>query len=73
MYVCDKGHHLGDGHTTVVERQETFPVRDVSVTITTQVRICNQCGADVYDRDLDGASLDRAYALADMQRQKQEA
>jgi hypothetical protein len=73
MYVCDTGHQLGDGHTTVVERQETFPVHDVSVTIMTQVRICNQCGADVYDRDLDSRSLDWAYALADMQRQEQEA
>ncbi len=48
-------------------------MRDVSVTIVVQVRICNQCGADMYDHDLDGASLDRAYALADMQRQEQEA
>jgi hypothetical protein len=48
-------------------------VRDVSVTIVVQVRICQQCGADVYDRDLDSRSLDRAYALADMQRQEQEA
>ncbi len=71
MYICDKGHQLEDGHTAVVERQETFPVRDVSVTIMTQVRICQQCGADVYDRDLDGASLDRAYAMAD-ERQHQE-
>jgi hypothetical protein len=70
MYVCDKGHQLGDGHTAVVERQETFPVQDVHVTIVVQVRICNQCGADVYDRDLDSASLDRAYALVDMQQQE---
>ncbi len=72
MYVCDKGHHLGDGHTTVVERQETFPVRNVPVTIVVQVRICSQCSADVYDRELDSRSLDRAYALVDMQPQEQE-
>ena len=72
MYVCDKGHQLVAERTSVVERQETFPVRDVSVTIMTQVRICQQCGADVYDRELDSRSLDRAYALVDMQRQEQE-
>ncbi len=62
-----------DEHTTVVERQETFPVRDVSITMTTQVRICMACGADVYDRDLDAQSLDQAYAQADALRQHQEA
>ncbi len=72
MYVCDKGHQLEDGHTAVVERQETFPVRDVPVTMVVQVRICGQCGADVYDRELDSRSLDRAYALVDMQPQEQE-
>ncbi len=65
MYICDKGHRLVDRHTTVVERRETFLVRDVSVTIDTQVRICGQCSADVYDRDLDLRSLDRAYTQAD--------
>ncbi len=64
MYLCDKGHRLMDRQTTIIERQETFPVRDVSVTIMTQVRICQQCGADVSDRELDARSLDRAYAQA---------
>ncbi len=45
-------------------------MRNVPITIVTQVRICSVCGADVYDRDLDSASLDRAYALADMQQQE---
>ena len=72
MYLCDKDHRLMDRQTTIIERQETFPVRDVSVTIMTQVRICQQCGADVYDRELDSRLLDRAYALVDMQRQEQE-
>ncbi len=65
MYICDKGHPLVDDQTIVVERQETFLVRDVSVTITTQVRICGQCGADVSDRELDLRSLDHAYTQAD--------
>lgn len=71
MYVCDNGHRLVDYHTTVVERQETYPVRDVPITITTQVRICQQCGADVYDGVLDATSLDRAYAEADALRRKE--
>ncbi len=52
-------------HTTVVERRETFLVWNVSVTIDTQVRICGQRGADVYDHALDAQWLDRAYAQAD--------
>jgi hypothetical protein len=71
MYICDKGHQLVERHTTVIERQETFPVRDVSVTITTTVRICQQCGADVYDQELDARSLDRAYARADALRHQE--
>ena len=66
MYICDKGHPLMECHTAVVERQEAFLVRDVAVTITTQVRICGQCGADVSDRELDLRSLDRAYTQADV-------
>lgn len=65
MYICDKGHRLEECHTTVIERQETFLVCDVSVTIDTQVRVCGQCGADVSDRELDLRSLDRANTEAD--------
>jgi len=64
MYICDNEHRLAPNYTTVVERQETYPVRQVPTTITTQVRVCLRCGADVYDQALDQQSLERAYAQA---------
>lgn len=49
--------------TSVEERRETFPVRSVDIEILSKVRVCEICGSDVYDRELDSANLDSAYEL----------
>jgi len=41
---------------------ETYPVRGEPITIKAEVAFCEKCGQDVFDRELDSANLERAYA-----------
>ncbi|KUK41537.1 MAG: Transcriptional regulator, XRE family [Clostridia bacterium 62_21] len=41
---------------------QTFPVRGEPVTVKCEVAFCRHCGEDVFDRELDFANLERAYA-----------
>lgn len=43
--------------TRIVEREQTFSVKEKPITRTTQVRICSHCGEEIIDEDLDGATL----------------
>jgi putative zinc finger/helix-turn-helix YgiT family protein len=61
MYTCSNGDLVQEDQTRVVVREETFPVKGEPITISTDVRVCDKCGEDVYDRQLDSASLLRAF------------
>ncbi len=49
--------------TCVEERRETFPVKGEPVEVRCHVRVCAECGNDIYDKDLDSASLEAAYRI----------
>jgi len=61
MYTCSNGDQVREDQTRVVTREETFPVKGEPITISTNVRVCDKCGEDVYDRELDSASLIKAF------------
>ncbi|RDV81777.1 type II TA system antitoxin MqsA family protein [Ammonifex thiophilus] len=42
--------------------EQTFPVRGEPVTVECEVAFCRECGEEVFDRELDFANLERAYA-----------
>lgn len=42
--------------------KENYPVRGEPVTVNAEVAFCEKCGHDVFDRELDSANLERAYA-----------
>lgn len=42
---------------------ETYPVRGEDITIEAQVRFCDCCGVDVWDKDLDPQNLEMAYSI----------
>ncbi len=61
MYTCSNGDRVQEDQTRIVTREETFPVKGEPITILASVRVCDKCGEDVYDRELDSASLLKAY------------
>lgn len=51
--------------TVVVQREESFLVYGLLETVVSaNVRVCSVCGADLFDEQLDGATLDAAYRKA---------
>ncbi|MGB9859743.1 MAG: YgiT-type zinc finger protein [Moorellaceae bacterium] len=56
-HTCDAEREL---EIRVVE--QTFPVRGDPVTIEAPVAFCAVCGEEVFDRELDFAALEQAYA-----------
>lgn len=49
--------------TKVVHMEETYTVYGESITVDAQVRVCTECGEDLYDEELDHATLLQAYAV----------
>lgn len=49
--------------TKVVCEMETLPVKGKDVTFETDVLHCCECDTDIFDRDLNNATLKRAYEI----------
>lgn len=62
MRYCDRCCTLR--YTTVIQREETYPVLGTPTTITANVRVCSTCGTDLFDMELDEANMTRAYVKA---------
>ena len=60
-YLCGNCLEMVDSH--VVTKKEEHEVKGVKITIDAEVRICNQCGEEMFDRELDGNTLDRVYEI----------
>ncbi len=58
-YYCESCDRRVDSH--VEERTMEFPVRNEPVTITGDVRICNECEGECFDEQLDEVLLQKAY------------
>ena len=46
---------------TVVQKEETYPVLGENTTIIANVKVCDDCGEDVFDFELDEENLKRAF------------
>jgi len=46
-----------------ISKKETYPVRGVDITIDATVLICETCGEDIFDLELDNANLSKAYEV----------
>ena len=55
--VCGK-----EVETKIVYIEETYAIYGEPVTVEAQVRTCAECGEDMYDEEMDNATLLRAYA-----------
>jgi putative zinc finger/helix-turn-helix YgiT family protein len=60
-FICEACGPVTD--TRVVERSETYPVKGEPISVLANVRVCERCGQDVYDRELDSENLGMAYSL----------
>lgn len=49
--------------TRVVEREQTLPVKGEKITVRAPLRVCATCEEGIYDRALDGASTEKAFAI----------
>jgi len=47
--------------TKIIEKEQTLSVKGKSITLTIPVRICEVCGEEVLDEELDEATLARFY------------
>ena len=45
----------------VVQRDETYPVKGEPITVRAQVMVCNECGEDLFNAELDEGNLERAF------------
>lgn len=57
-YCANCGH---DRCVTVVDRQETYPVREDPVTVTAKVAVCQGCHQDISVASLDDHNLQMAF------------
>lgn len=64
-FLCENCGEVKDTH--IETRLETYPVKGENTTISASVRVCNICGKDIYDEELDSKNLLTAY---DIYRQK---
>lgn len=46
-----------------IERKETYPVKGEPITVDARVKVCTQCGTDLFDEDLDNANLNAAFNI----------
>lgn len=56
---CAKCNKLSD--VSVKSVKETYPVKGESITITSEVAICNTCGEKLFNHELDDKNLKSAY------------
>lgn len=52
--------------TKVVEQDETLNVKGREITLKVKMRICNECGEGIIDKELDNTSLKAFYAVKAM-------
>ena len=53
---CEK-----ESATKIVEQYETLTVKGQEITLKVKVRICEECGEEIIDKELDNASLKEFY------------
>lgn len=46
---------------SVIKKQESFPVKGVPIETVSDVVVCQACGEEIFDEELDGKNMDRVY------------
>ncbi len=46
----------------IIKKEETYPVLGEDTTIVANVKVCNDCGEEVFDFYLDEDNLQRAFS-----------
>lgn len=62
-YVCDDCDEIDETNTRVEERSETYSVKGEPITVLVRVRVCKNCGKDIFDEELDDQTLQAAYDI----------
>jgi putative zinc finger/helix-turn-helix YgiT family protein len=60
-FVCETCGPVGG--TRVERREESYPVNGEDTTVSAHIRVCCQCGQDLFDRNLDSKNLQTAFDL----------
>jgi putative zinc finger/helix-turn-helix YgiT family protein len=48
-------------NTTIIEKEQTLNVKGRNITILAPIRICDVCGDEILDKELDSITLNRFY------------
>ena len=51
----------GEIESSVIVKKETIPVRGENIEIESNIRVCNNCGEELFDEELEEDNLSRAY------------
>lgn len=54
----------------VIVKEETYPVFGVDTTIIANVKVCQDCGEEIFDYWLDGDNLKRAFKKYELEKNK---
>lgn len=58
-YYCPNCEALQE--TNIIEKEQTYCVKGISITLTAPVRVCCVCGEEIIDTNLDNKTLKRFY------------
>lgn len=58
--ICDV---CGSTETEVITKKEAIKVRNDVIEVCSNVRVCSECGNEIFDMELDEMNLSRAYDL----------
>ena len=47
--------------TNIIEKEQTYCVKGISITLTAPVRVCCACGEEILDAELDDETLKMFY------------
>lgn len=50
-----------DVETKIVEMNESYPIHGEDIAVDTRVMVCKECGTDLFNKDLDNATLVMVY------------
>jgi len=60
-YFCDNCDNEVETH--IIDREEEFPVKGEPTRVMSRVRVCDACGEDLFDEELDSHNLERAFII----------
>ncbi|MBE5824311.1 MAG: YgiT-type zinc finger protein [Butyrivibrio sp.] len=49
-------------NSRIIEKEETYPVLGEGTTIVANVKVCSDCGKEIFDLRLDEDNMQRAFA-----------